>query len=95
VGGRLYAAGLLELENAVVCIFSEGALRLGTLAAAAPPSAGPSISSILMGSRYPMASRALAERLAAKFGKLALASIHSSAPEGEALRAFMALLNRL
>ncbi|MEM2529787.1 MAG: hypothetical protein QXW19_02375 [Candidatus Bathyarchaeia archaeon] len=85
----------MELENAVICIFAEGAARLGTVAAAAPPSAGPSISSILIGSRYPMASRALAERLAAKYGKLALASIHSGAPEGEAFKAFAELLNRL
>jgi len=39
IGGRLFSASLLELENAVIGVFSEGPPRLGTLAPARAPSA--------------------------------------------------------
>jgi hypothetical protein len=68
----------IETPNSSILLLSEGEDQLGTLAAAVPQTQemlGPPVSSILLGDRNTILSRMLAERLAAKTGKIALASI--------------------
>lgn len=76
--GARFSAIYVKLKNACLMFLSEGEDRLGTLAAAIPSSEGvigPSISSILLGSRDTIVARALAERLAGITRKMALVSI--------------------
>ena len=72
-----FHANLVELENAILIFFYEGGSKLGTVALAMPgigeEKAGRS--SVLFGGKYLMASRALAERAAGSFGKIAVVSI--------------------
>ncbi len=68
----------LETTNANLILLSEGDDRLGTLAVAIPRKEkmlGPPTSSILLGDRNIIVARLLAERLAEKTGKIALASV--------------------
>ena len=68
----------IETPNASILLLSEGEDQLGTLAAAVPQTQemlGPPMSSILLGDRNTILSRMLAERLAAKTSKIALASV--------------------
>jgi hypothetical protein len=68
----------IETPNSSILLLSEGEDQLGTLAAAVPQTQemlGPPVSSILLGDRNTILSRMLAERLAAKTGKIALASV--------------------
>lgn len=92
-----FHANLVKLENAVVIFFYEGASKLGTVALAMPgigeERAGRS--SVLLGGKYMMASRALAERAAGSFGKIAIVSINTSIEEGEALRIYARLFDDL
>ena len=92
-----FHANLLRLENAVVILFYEGPKKLGTVALAMPgigeEKAGRS--SVLVGGKYLMASRALAERAAGAFGKMAVVSINTAIEEGEALRIYAKLLEDL
>ena len=93
-GGLLLRISLLEMDNAVVAFFYEGRITLGTLAFALPGSREikAQTSSILLGGRYLLASRALAERVTAALGKMSLVSVRTTLPEGEALRLFARLL---
>lgn len=78
--GTSFLALRLETKNADLVLFSEGEDRLGTLAVAVPQREkmlGPPTSSILLGDRNIIVARLLAERLAEKTGKLALASVFS------------------
>lgn len=92
-----FHANLVRLENAVLILFYEGASKLGTVALAMPgileEKAGRS--SVLLGGKYLMVSRALAERAAGSFGKLALVSVNTSIEEPEALRIYAKLLDDL
>lgn len=92
-----FHANLVKLENAVLILFYEGASKLGTVALAMPgileEKAGRS--SVLLGGKYLMVSRALAERAAGSFGKLALVSVNTSIEEPEALRIYAKLLDDL
>jgi len=75
---NLFLALRLETKNANLILLSEGEDNLGTLAVAIPPKEkmfGPSTSSVLLGDRNMIVARLLAERLAEKTGKIALASI--------------------
>jgi len=68
----------LETKNANLLLVSEGEDQLGTLAVALPPTEkmlGPPVSSVLLGDRNTIIARLLAERLAQKTGKIALASV--------------------
>jgi len=74
----LFLALRLETKNANLILLSEGEDNLGTLAVAIPPKEkmlGPSLSSVLLGDRNTIAARLIAERLAQKTGKIALASV--------------------
>jgi hypothetical protein len=74
----LFLALLLETKNANLILLSEGEDQLGTLAVAIPQKEkmmGPPLSSVLLGDRNVIVARLLAERLAQKTGKIALASI--------------------
>jgi hypothetical protein len=91
-----YYANIANLENAVIIVMYEGKERLGTVAFAMPGMGEmrASQSSALIGAKYIMTARALAERGAAKFGKLCLLSIHTNLDEPEALRLFSRLLEK-
>jgi len=95
--GVVFHATLVKLENAVLIFFYEGASKLGTVALAMPgileEKAGRS--SVLLGGKYLMASRALAERAVGSFGKLAVVSINTSIEKPEALRIYAKLLDDL
>jgi len=92
-----FHANLVKLENAILIFFYEGASKLGTLALAMPgigeEKAGRS--SVLFGGKYLMASRALAERAAGSFGKIAVVSMNTAIEEPEALRIYAKLLDDL
>jgi hypothetical protein len=92
-----FHASLMEFENAVLIFFYEGASKLGTVALAMPgileEKAGRS--SVLLGGKYLMVSRALAEMAAGSFRKLALVSVNTSIEEPEALRIYAKLLDDL
>jgi hypothetical protein len=95
--GITFHASLVKLENAILLLFYEGNAKLGTVALALPgileEKAGRS--SVLLGGKYLMVSRALAERAAGFFGKLALVSVNTSIEEPEALRIYAKLLDDL
>ena len=92
-----FHANLVRLENAVLVLFYEGTVKLGTVAVSMPgigeERAGRS--SVLLGGKYLMASRALAERAAGYFRKIAIASINTAIEEPEALRIYAKLLDDL
>lgn len=92
--GVVFHLKLLVLENAVVAFFYEGEMKLGTLSFSMPlggeEHAGKS--SVLLGGRYLIASRALSERLAAQYKRMSLVSFHSSFPENEAFRIYLQIL---
>lgn len=92
-----FHASLIKVENAVMGFFYEGTSKLGTVALAMPgigeERAGRS--SVLLGGKYLIASRALAERAAGAFGKMAVVSINTAIEEGEALRIYAKLLDDL
>jgi ribosomal protein L30E len=92
-----FHANLIKVENAVMVFFYEGTSKLGTVALAMPgigeEKAGRS--SVLLGGKYLMVSRALAERAAGAFGKIAVVSINTAIEEGEALRIYAKLLDDL
>jgi len=92
-----FHANLMRLENAVLIFFYEGASKLGTVSVAMPgigeERAGRS--SVLLGGKFLMASRALAERAAASFGTMAVVSLNTTIEEGEALRIYAKLLEDL
>jgi hypothetical protein len=95
--GVTFHVSLVKLENAILVLFYEGTSKLGTVALAMPgileEKAGRS--SALLGGKYLMMSRALAERAAGFFGKLALVSVNTSIEEPEALRIYAKLLDDL
>ncbi len=74
----VFLAIRLETKNSNIIFLSEGEDNLGTLAVAVPQREkmlGPPLSSVLLGDRNTITARVLAENLADKTGKLALASI--------------------
>jgi hypothetical protein len=95
--GLLLKISFLEMENAALAFFYEGRIALGTLAVALPGSSEvkAGTSSILLGGRYLLASRALAERVTATLGKMSLVSVRTTLPEGEALRSFTNLFENV
>jgi hypothetical protein len=97
VGSRTFRVNLTQMENAVVAFLFEDRRRLGTVAIAMPGRGEVAVgrSSVLVGGKYLMASRALAEKLAAKSGRMALLSLFTQLDEGEALRTYNKLLDKI
>jgi hypothetical protein len=97
VNSRFFRVNLLQLENAAVAFFFEERMRMGTVAIAMPGTGEVAVgrSSVLVGARYMMTTRALAERLAAKTGKIALVSLFTELDETEALRVYAKLLDKV
>lgn len=78
-GNKHYSALYIDTKNAILVLLSEGEEQLGTLAASVPSTIGlgaqPVFSSILLGDRNMTTARMMAERLAAKTGKISLVSV--------------------
>jgi len=94
---RVFRINFVQLENAVVAFFFEDRMRMGTIAIAMPGTGEVAVgrSSVLVGGKYLMTSRALAERLAGKTGKIALVSLFTELDETEALRTYAKLLEKV
>jgi len=94
----LFLALHLETKNSEIILLSEGEDQLGTLAVALPQDQkmlGPPLSSVLLGDRNVIVTRMLAERLAAKTGKIALVSIFTKTlAEREAGPIFLRLFDK-
>jgi hypothetical protein len=97
VGTRTFRAHYTQLENAIVAFLFEDRKRLGTVAIAMPGlrEVAAGRSSVLVGGKYLMTSRALAEKLAAKSGRIALVSLFTELDEAEALRIYTKLLDEI
>lgn len=85
------------MDNAVLALCYEGSLKIGTLAISTPGLRDGAVgtSSVLLGGKYLIAARALAERSAAVFNKMSLVSLNTTLTEGEALRTYSALLDKV
>ena len=96
-GDVKHKASMLLMDNAVLVLFYEEPMRIGTLAISTPGlrEGGTSTSSVLLGGKYLIASRALAERTAALFNKMSLVSLNTRLSEGEALRLYSQLLDKV
>jgi hypothetical protein len=90
-GGRVHKINLLF----TFCF--EGPMKIGTLAISTPGLRGGAVgtSSVLLGGKYLIAARALAERSAAIFNKMSLVSLNTILAEGEALRIYSSLLDKV
>jgi hypothetical protein len=86
---------LLEVENAVFGFFHEEKIKVGTLALALPKTIAASVSSILIGEKFIVSAKILAEKLALKFNKIAFASIAAHEPESEILKTSIELINKI
>jgi hypothetical protein len=97
VNSRTFKLNLAELENAVVAFFFEDRIRLGTVAIAMPGTNEVAVgrSSVLLGGKYMMTTRALAEKLAGRTGRISLVSLFTELEETEALRIYAKLLDRV
>jgi hypothetical protein len=97
VNSRVFRVNYFQLENAVVALFFEDKERIGTVAIAMPGTGEVAVgrSSVLVGGKYLMTTRALAERMAAKAGKLAFVSLFTELGEAEALRIYVKLLDKV
>jgi hypothetical protein len=97
VNSRTFRVNYSELENAVIAFFFEDRMRLGTLAIAMPGTDEVAVgrSSVLVGGKYLMTSRALAERLAGKSRRIALVSLFTELDEAEAFRIYARLLEKV
>ena len=94
--GRVHKVGLLQMDNAVLALCYEGTMKVGTLAISTPGlTEGVGTSSVLLGGKYLIAARALAERSAAIFKKMSLVSLNTTLSEGEALRVYSTLLDKV
>ena len=97
VNSRTFKLCHVELENAILAFFFEDHARMGTVAIAMPgfgeTAAGRS--SILVGSKYMMSTRALAEKLAGKTGKVTIISLYTMLDETEALQNYSKLLDKV
>jgi len=97
INSRTFRLNYVLLENAVIAFFFEDRMRLGTVAIAMPGSGEVAVgrSSVLVGGKYIMTTRALAERLAGRTGKMALVSLFTELEETEALRTYVKLVERI
>ncbi len=97
VNSRIFRVNYSQLENAVIAFFFEDRKRMGTVAIAMPGTGEVAVgrSSVLVGGKYLMTSRALAERLAGRSGRIALVSLFSELDEAEAFRIYAKLLDKV
>jgi hypothetical protein len=97
VNSRTFRVNYSGLENAVIAFFFEDRMRLGTLAIAMPGTGEVAVgrSSVLVGGKYLMTSRALAERLAGRSRRIALVSLFTELDEAEAFRIYAKLLEKV
>jgi hypothetical protein len=97
VNHRVFRINFAQLENAVIAFLFEDRMRLGTLAIAMHGNGEVAVgrSSVLVGGKYLMTTRALAERLAGKTGKIALVSLFTELNEGDALRIYAKLMDKV
>ena len=97
LNSRIFRLNYALLENAIIAFFYEERFRLGTLAIAMPGAGeiAAGRSSVLVGGKYIMTTRALAEKLAAKSGKISLVSLFTELGEAEALRLYVRLLEKI
>jgi len=97
VNHRVFRINFAQLENAVIAFLFEDRMRLGTLAIAMHGTGEVAVgrSSVLVGGKYLMTTRALAERLAGKTGKIALVSLFTELNEGDALRIYAKLMDQV
>ncbi len=96
-GNTTFCAVRIETGNANVLFLSEADDQLGTLAVAMPPTekmVGPPVSSILLGDRNAMIARMMAERLAQKTGKLALASVFTKLGDQDVAQSLIRLFDK-
>ena len=95
--GRVHKVNLLQMDNAVLALCYEGTMKIGTLAVSTPGLIEGVVgtSSVLLGGKYLIATRALAERSAAIFKKMSLVFLNTTLPEGEALRVYSGLLGKV
>jgi len=85
------------MDNAVLALCYDGTMKIGTLAISTPGLADGVVgtSSVLLGAKYLIATRALAERSTAIFKKMSLVSLNTMLSEGEALRVYSTLLDKV
>ena len=85
------------MDNAVLALCYDGTMKIGTLAISTPGLADGVVgtSSVLLGAKYLIATRALAERSTAIFKKMSLVSLNTILSEGEALRVYSTLLDKV
>jgi hypothetical protein len=97
LNSRIFRLNYALLENAIIAFFYEEKFRLGTLAIAMPGAGEVAAgrSSVLVGGKYIMTTRVLAEKLAAKSGKISLVSLFTELGETEALRLYVRLLEKI
>ncbi len=97
IKSRTFRVNYSQLENALIAFFFEDRMRMGTVAIAMPGTGEVAVgrSSVLVGGKYMMTTRALAERLAGKSGKIALVSLFTELDEAEALRIYAKLLDKV
>ncbi|SRR2546428_3914263 len=95
--GRVHKVNLLQMDNAILAFCYEGQMKIGTLAVSTPGLTEGVVgtSSVLLGGKYLIAARALAERSAAIFKKMSLVSLNTTLSEGEALRTYAGLLDKV
>ena len=96
VNSRKFRLNFGELENAMIAFFFEDKMRLGTVAIAMPGNGEVAVgrSSVLVGGKYMMTTRALAEKLAGRTGRIALVSLFTELDEAEAFRIYAKLLDK-
>src|SRR5437867_11963116 len=89
-GDVRHKASMLLMDNAVLVLFYEEPMRIGTLAFSIPGlrEGGATTSSVLLGGKYLIAARALAERAAALFNRMSLVSLNTRLSEEEGLRLY-------
>lgn len=95
--GTKFHMSLLDLKNAAVAFFYDGEeMKLGTVAFAMPGlgEAKATTSSVLLGGKNLLLSRALAEKVAAYFRKMSLISVNTSLPEASVLKIFLELVEK-
>jgi hypothetical protein len=94
-GGRL-SFEMLNLKNAVIVFLYDSERGLGTLAFALPGKEGfGGLSTVLIGGKYRLLSRIVAERVAHYYGRPVLASINLTLPEEESMERVAGLLRSL
>ena len=95
-GSVVHKLSLLAMDNAVLAMCYEGTIKVGTLAVSTPGlrEGAAGTSSVLLGGKYLIAARALAEKIAARYRKMGLASLNTQLAEGEALRLYSSLLDK-